>query len=330
MVLAVSGTAGAITLIYEEGPNIGQWYGPGPVTIKLTNFDVGSLYPIGIGPTGYSGLPAPADGGGEAAGVAALDAAALITPPGALPLGPWMSPGGPGPGPGMEDTWGIGKITRIEDPALDAVWTTLGKGHELNMIFYAEQDIYVETQGIGPDQRIDGVGLRVDVYRNPTGSFSALAGTAGRGAANTYAGITGGVLELSMVSLPGYINIAGVGAGLATQFESRFNPVTTTGDGEAFVELIAGTNSYGQFNTDGWAMPAPNAAVLGGLGFDLTADLRLQFDTSPNLLAGTDWLVTSDDPVKGNVLLIPEPLTMMAVVLGIGGLGGYIRKRRLS
>ena len=325
MVLAVSGTAGAITLIYEEGPNIGQWYGPGPVTIKLTNFDVGSLYPIGVAPTGYSGLPAPADGGGEAAGVAALDGVDIVSPPGALALGTY-----PGLDGFMEDTWGIGKITRIEDPALDAVWTTLGKGYELNVIFHSEQDIFVETQGVGPDQRIDGVGLRVDVYSNPTGSFSAVGGTALRGAGNTYPGITGGVLELSMLSLPGYINIAGVGAGLATQFESRFNPVTTTGDGEAFVELIAGTNSYAQFNTDGWAMPGPNAAALGGLGFDLTADLRLQFDTSPNLLAGTDWLVTSDDPVKGTVLLIPEPLTMMAVVLGIGGLGGYIRKRRLS
>ncbi|MDP6350564.1 MAG: hypothetical protein QGG58_12465, partial [Chloroflexota bacterium] len=36
------------------------------------------------------------------------------------------------------------------------------------------------------------------------------------------------------------------------------------------------------------------------------ADLVMQFDTSPNLLIGTDWLLTSDDPVNGTTI-IPEP-----------------------
>ena len=32
--------------------------------------------------------------------------------------------------------------------------------------------------------------------------------------------------------------------------------------------------------------------------------------------------------IDGTVMAIPEPMTMLAVGLGISGLGGYIRKRR--
>ena len=304
-----------ISLVYEQGPNIGQTYS-GPITIKVSDFEVGTLYPMPGGPIGYSGLP----GAGEDGGVAALDAFGGPSPAGALPLGPWTSPGGPGPGPGLEDFWGIGKFNSIHAPAADNVWTPLGKGHELNILFWGGQDIHVEPMGAG-DIRIGAVGMHIDVYSNPLNSFSALGGTGARGPTNTYPNITNGVLELSMVALPGFINIPGVGAGLATAFESRFNFTSTTGDGEAFVELIPGTASYATFNTDGFAMPASNAAALGP-GFDTTADFRVQFDTSPAQVA--DWLVTSDDPIKGN-FVIPEPSSLC--LLGLGGLA-VLRRRR--
>ena len=38
------------------------------------------------------------------------------------------------------------------------------------------------------------------------------------------------------------------------------------------------------------------------------------------------WSFTSDDPVRGN--MVPEPVTMCGMLLGIGCLGRYIRKRR--
>ena len=41
----------------------------------------------------------------------------------------------------------------------------------------------------------------------------------------------------------------------------------------------------------------------------------------------TAWDIASSDPITGSVI-VPEPMTMLAVLAGMGGLFGYIRKRR--
>ena len=40
-----------------------------------------------------------------------------------------------------------------------------------------------------------------------------------------------------------------------------------------------------------------------------------------------NWQFISEDPVR-LTYVIPEPMTMVAIGLAIGGLGGYLRKRR--
>lgn len=319
---------GVISLVYEEGPLTGQGVAPGTeLTFKIGNYDVGTLYGAS-GPAGYSGLPAPDDLGGTAAGVAALDVLGA-SPAGALPLGPY-----PGTNGGLEDTWGIGRITRIEDPLGAAVWTPLGKGHQLNVIFYGLQDFHIEPSATAGNTRISGVGLRVDIY-NSALFLDPTGGTAARTAANTYPTVNaeGQVLELSMISLPGFLFESGTGGGEATEFVSDFNFVALKGSGAAFMEITGGASQPlldGSFwgLPDAYPMGAINAGILGALGgYDLVADVQLQFTTDDTSVA--DWLVESDDPMK-MITAVPEPFTMLGLFMGLGGVGAYIRKRRMA
>lgn len=116
---------------------------------------------------------------------------------------------------------------------------------------------------------------------------------------------------LSTQSVPGHINLNGVGGGLATEFESRFNASSLTGDGEAYVALTGGAD-MAQFSHDPFAPLADNLP---------TADLRLQWDTSPATIA--DWLVTGNDPISAEV---PEPAVLG--VLAIGALAVLRRRHR--
>ena len=77
----------------------------------------------------------------------------------------------------------------------------------------------------------------------------------------------------------------------------------TLSAGQSF-ELLVADEILGSF--DSIILPS----LPGGLGFDTS-----------QLTAGGDGTLTI-------VSVIPEPMTMLAVALGISGLGGYIRKRR--
>ena len=56
-----------------------------------------------------------------------------------------------------------------------------------------------------------------------------------------------------------------------------------------------------------------------------TADVWLAVDIDPD---NRSWQGKSND--DGGFGVIPEPLTMLGVCMGIGGLGQYIRKRRMA
>lgn len=328
-VVAFSSSAfGVISLVYEEGPLKGQALNPASLvelTWKIGDFDIGTGYAVPGAPVGYSGNPG---GAGIAGAVTTLDGLGA-SPSGALPLGLYAGANG-----NLEDTWGIGRITRIEAPSGAAVWTPAGKGHELNAIFFGEQDIFIEALG-GGDIRIDGVNFRIEIYSGPL-FLDATGGTAVRTAANTYptVNLEGQTLELSMVSLPGFINAPGVGAGLATEFESRFNFTSNTGEGDAWLEITGGA-AAGQFDHDPYT--SANAAALAWNPLaDITADIQLAFDADPNDGGVVppnpigDWLVESDDPMKMVGTNVPEPLTMLGLFMGLGGVGAYIRKRRMA
>jgi len=291
--------AHAVPLIYEEGPNLGQPFVAGAVTIKLTNFEVGTVYPNYAPGTGF-GFGALGADANVCAGVTTLDGLGTA-PASSLALGPCA--GADPNGPNREDSWGIAKVTRIEDVNSDALWTPAGKGEEITILFYGEQDFYVE-QVNADEQWIDGAGMRADLYSEPLPSataFNATNGTGARTPANAYPTVTDGTLILTTISVPGHIHQAGVAGGLATEFESRFNGASLTGDGEAYLSVTGGADAA-QFNHDVF-LP-----LAGGLP---TADVRVQFDTAPTPVA--DWLVTSWGPIVAEV---PEPGSLALLAAG--------------
>jgi hypothetical protein len=331
MVAALQSAAfGVIKLVYEEGPNAGQpFYPPDRLIWDVFDWDVGTLYNPQTGPAGYQGLPelVPIPGGPiDTGGVQVLDA--LQT----------AGPVNPGPGtdyPGTEDTWGVARVRNITSGDGWTVWSETGKDQTLTIFFKGEQDIHIEPildqagNWTGED-RISGVGFEMEIWsQTPAAGIDPEQGGLGPNArvGNFYPTCTVGTLELTLTSLPGFINPSNVGAGLASEFESRFDFTQLRGDGEAWMEITGGA-SQANFDFDPFAMNAANAATLGPLGFDLTADMSVRFDTSP-YVGTSGWLVTSHDPLECEGFWIPEPLTMLGMFMGLGGVGAYIRKRRM-
>ena len=257
----------------------------------------------------------------------------FLARPGAIPVTSFRGLPPLGPSATASRT-GIARVTRIEDPIGHAIWTPVAKGHDLAVILWGLQDFFVGPSLDSTKDLINAGGLHVDMYSIPLNVWgwpgnAPLAGAAGRLPGNVYPSINdaGQVLELSMRSLPGFINPPGVNGGLAAEFESDIDLNELTGNGQSFVEITGGA-SAGLFDFDGFPMPGPAAGILGPLGYDITADMRLQFDSNPTNVA--DWTVESDDPVQGHGFAIPEPLTIAGVFAGICGLGGYLRKRRIA
>jgi len=284
-----SGATLGIPLVYEEGPNAGQAYSDGPVTIKMNFFDMG---------TAYEPLANPGDmvtGNTVLEGIAAVNNLPGQSPATGAVAG-IVDPASP------EDSWAIARVTLILDPAARIVWSEAGKGHEITAMFYGEQDFAVEQMDAA-NQRIAGVALYIDFYMDAARNYDSTLGSAGRTGPASYNTVTDGTLILATRSVPGHINLDGVGGGLATEFEARFNASSLTGDGEAYVALTGGED-MAQFDHD------PFAPLAAGLP---AADLRLQWDTFPATIA--DWLVTGNDPVSADV---PEPASLCLIALGAG------------
>jgi hypothetical protein len=306
----------------------------GPVTIKFTSWDMGVVYlppaalQNGIGAVnayeatpGNSSLYAPAFGG-----VYYDTNGNVVVPNAAL----------------REDGWGILTVTEIYksgtspiNPA-NILWMPGDGGKELTMMFYGLVDNAIAPGGFLGSELIQSQNVRFDLYENALGSFAAAGGatqgSAGRTGFATYNGITnvaGGVLSLEGLTMPGVGQI--IGSAGPDEFLSNFTPnivggvPQNTGSGTfaALLELNAANallqRDYLQFNTD---------------GMQLGADLTVNGTTTPNDGSQTqnglpiaNWTVLNEDPFRGNAI-IPEPVTMAGLMLGIGCLSRYVRKRR--
>ena len=308
LLLSISGTTQGITFRYGYD---------GPVTMKFTNWDMGVLY------------NAPAV---PAIGIPAVNAFEVFAYPSAN--GNYYDHLGnvvPVNDVNREDMWGIGQITRIYptggNPVTDVLWLPGDDGVELSALFYGERDNALVDAGIALPgfQVIAGQGLQFDMYENPVDHFNdaggALQGSSGRTGFNTYNGITDGTLVASLLSQP---NVGGPNPGVNDEFVSIFKPnaTFTTGEGTftSYMELdpctAAAQRDYDQFNTD---------AMTPWL-YDFTIDgTTIPNDGSVGPIV-SDWIVLSEDPIRGNAV-IPEPVTMLGVFLGLGSLTSYIRRR---
>ena len=303
-------TASAINFVWLAGPEQGQAFAGGGIQIKAINYDTGALYnptpafplnsAIGFG-QGGTGVQT------VAGGTATLDAAQTRAAIGAVA--------------GQNDSWGILKITSIQATASDGVlrdiYNEANSPVELTAMFWGVNDFYLKqvSAGIpgfaGNGQIIDGAGLRVDIYSDPSKDFNQTAGPTGAHTVNTYATATNGLLELSLLSTPGFINAAGNLGGVATEFESN-----TASVGYAALNVTGGA-SAAQFDTNAIGFGGSSGGAFApGLAGQASTDVWFSFTSTQG---ANGWDITSNDPMLANISTgrVPDSGSTL-VMLGMG------------
>ncbi len=301
-----------LVLSYEDtisGNAIGDAFS-GQFRINLQNFDMGSLYPS---------LGAP----GTAAGYGANGTGTQTVAGGISTLNGIQTSGSTG-AIGEEDTWGIARILSITDLAGSVVWSEAGKNQQLTVMFYGEQDFYVNQLANG-FQEINGVGLHVDIYLQNMDDplftqYNPLAGSGGRSSLDEYATVTDGWNILRTRSVAGFLHDDGTLGGLDAEFSSIFN-ASSGGTGQMYLDVIGGTDAA-LFDQNAYT-----STFVDGR----TADMFAQFTTTV-LTPGSvgDWLVRSNDPVTGIYASpIPEPSTYGLIAASVlAGAMLYRRRQR--
>jgi len=271
--------------------------------IKYTNFDMGVVY--GNDTTGTT-----------ASGEAAVDswATGQTGATGAV---------------GDEDTWGIFKVSDLlldDVSATSPVWQDGDGGVELVGMFFGLTDIFVE-QTDTTEHLIQSAGGTFILFEQAAGTFNELLGSGGRTALDMYTTVTdGGNRVLKFDTAAGHLDLASDNGGIDAEFEVTFNNGNTEGDGTTYghVDRSDTDDEWADFldtNAFGNAIQAANGVN--------PADLLVQFDTFPyndnQTVETDDWLVTSDDPVRGRIIPLPGAASMG---FGLMGLLAVARKRR--
>jgi hypothetical protein len=297
--------AAAINLVWVDGPQAGQVFAGGGIQIKAVNYDTGSVYnpiPVGTSVTGEAALNA-------------------------LPQRPTLN----GMPAGVEDSWGILRITNIQATASDGVLRDIYNSAlapvELTAMFWGVRDFYLNQVSAGSGlpgggQIIDGTGLRVDIWSDGSKNFNQTLGPAGRTGISSYPTATDGNLELSLLSTAGFINANGTLGGAATEFESN-----TANVGYAALNVIGGA-SAAQFNTNAVGFGGSSgASFLPGVAGQTAMDVWFSFTSTQGV---NGWDITSNDPMLANISpAVPDSgSALLMFAMGLAGLAGYRRFNR--
>ena len=250
----------------------------------------------------------------------------------------------PAGGVNGESAWGTVKLsvayagemtgpnTIQETSAQDRVWLSGQNGKEIVGLFYGRQDDSVVFNNIDPfdplhpitdptqwQQAIHASGDKYVIWTQDVGLYNTaiLAGPGGRTGLAAYAGI--GDDASSLLVLEGH-SVAG---DQSAEVQALFTPAELGpgGNGNA--------NTYIYLDGGDWQMPGDESFLkifpfLGAGGTE--AHLRLRGTINP-INDGTDWDGTSFGHITG-AAVIPEPMTMIGLGLGVMSALGYIRRRR--
>jgi hypothetical protein len=272
-------------------------------------------------------------------GVPAMDLAGGTLPVGGIKGAAWAAvPWAIG---ANEDSWGVARTNQIKTPGGTVLWDNTTANTELVWIFYGAEDFYAENlNSLGSNVLTACVNLHAELWEEPLLGGTPLDWTNGylnRTGLNTYTGVTespSGLPLLVLDSVRGFIQVAGDFGGPATEFETQFNALSFTGQGQAYFDVVGGTMQTA-FATGTISTPA------SGINGVPNCDAWAKFDSYPSPdgtnptkpgspgytgVGPYDWLVKTGGQVTTNV--IPEPVTMAGMLLGFGCLGRYIRKRR--
>jgi hypothetical protein len=242
-----------------------------------------------------------------------------------------------------EDAWGVFRIDTIytgSNTGPNAIsqgsvnlYSHADSAYEIVGIFYGRSDNTIEFDDGGTEQEIHSAGDTFEMFVQPKGWSevgattwdTALSGPSARIDTNEYPGIGYDGTGTDTIMLGAEQVLVGTTqAGfLDDEVVSVFEPSGGTGTGsfDIFLSWTGGTQ-LALFDTNGFpnefAPPTPNGE---------TADLRLKGTIVPLVLPlGDPWLVGTSDPAYGT--MVPEPITMAGLMLGVGSVVGYVRRRR--
>jgi hypothetical protein len=221
---------------------------------------------------------------------------------------------------------------------------------ELNALFVGTYDQSVKnvlvagTPGITPgtpslyeiQQTAYSNNFQVLLYEDATLDYNApTLGPAGRTGNYTYKTITDGTATMvfeanGMSTITNLLNPAISPVEHTSTIYVRMNDMgTATLADDVFVQVISGSGTS--------FLEIADADGIGGtvglgwdtnsidLGLGVFADLKMTWDLD-SVTTGSPWDIADNDPVRG--AYVPEPVTMAGMLLGIGCLSRYIRKRR--
>lgn len=262
----------------------------GPVTMKFRGWDTGVLYNV-------------ADGVYSGAGT--LNGLTQTPPPNSF-FG--------------EDSWGVAQLTTIVGSNNQVLWDyAIPNTPQITALFFGEQDTYLNqttTAGV-VSQQIHGVGFKIAFFEDPAVTAPNVSnppagGTASRTGEAVFTGMTNGNCIWTLNSTPGFNVLFPT-----DEFFSTFFPF-----GSGFGNL---NSTGGMYANTGTINLAGGGSLTGTQNDMFTGNPTWRIDFTGQSSSG-GFLVLADDPIDTSV--IPEPVTMAGLLLGIGGLVRYTRKRR--
>lgn len=280
----------------------------GPVWVKFSNYDMGTLY-------GPNPVPATATGAANVQAIA----------PQAGAIGAVAVSGGAYAGM-MEDQWGIFNVSGIYmsgyNDVAHQVWDPNTAGYQIVGMFYGGVDTYF-AQNLDGSQNIGSAGVQYAFFKNTANSFNPALGSGGRLGELSYLTVTTGAPVWTGYSIPGVSIISP----LIEQY-THFTP-DAAGSGNSSGDVYG---AWGAINTAGGPVTGTDngqwGALSGPIGFTVS------FTGLPNVtdpLKGTvkvgDWLIQSNDPLTGYAIPTPTALWGGAVLAGLAGMN-VLRRRR--
>lgn len=278
-----AGMAGANSLFPNE-PSY-----TGPVVIKYTNFDEGTVY-----------TPIPA---------APVVGAALVD---ALPQTGLSNTSIAG-----QDAWGILRVATIEKPNGFKLYDGGTAAFEITGIFWGGVDTYVAPGLFPATEDIHAVGVHIAFFTDVAKDFDSTGGPLAAGALAgglpVYPTVTnGGPAVLTANSVPGFDP-----AFPTDEFFTTYSPTATIPG--------LGVKAFGGMALEFGAVPHwgtgthnTEFAALPG------ADALAKFTGQPG---GDGWLLRSDDPVDATAIPTPSAAWGGALLAGLLGVN-VIRRRR--
>jgi len=310
LVLAVGQSAWALTLTNYTAGDL--------LVFHFDSMDAGTKYAYNVGGVPYIGIDA-------------VNGATIAGPVGGNPAGGRLA----------EDAWGIAVVTSITNSdASVTYWDATTSPTELTSLFFGVVDQSLSNLKISNTidlQDSFSTGFKFAMYEDAAKNYDATQGPAARAGVMAYPTVTDGTLILEAAGVPGILDTiqtvalgvpvyADHGASAILVWDSAAHNYVTQvqqGSGHAYASVadLNGDNIATGSEFANGAFPTANPAV--------TADIRLDWTLWPPGTAATNpwWDLADSDPVA-MTSNVPEPVTMAGMLLGVGCLGRYIRKRR--